>query len=78
MVHEAEAENIPWLSILEALEQKLSGELAEVDDCVAFLVAQHLFPQFAVCALVVQGERSSGVFKRGLIVVADISRHIVS
>lgn len=77
LIHEAEAEHIVWLSIFETLEQELGGELAEVDNGVAFFVARHLLPQFAVCALVVQSERGGGILKRRLVVVADISRHLV-
>jgi hypothetical protein len=74
-VDEAEAEDVAGLEVLEALEKELGGQLGEVDDGVALLVARHLFALLALGALVVECQSGRLVLER-LLVVASMSRHV--
>jgi hypothetical protein len=76
-VDEAEAEDVVWREILEALEKELRGQLGEVDYGVTLLVARHLLALHTLGALVVEGESSRRVLE-GLVVVANMSRHCVA
>lgn len=75
-VHETEAKDIVGREMRKALEEKLCGQLGEVDNGVTLLVACCFFPLLALGALVVEGQSRRLVFE-GLIVVANVSRHRV-
>ena len=76
-IGEAEVEYVAWRQIREALQQQLSGQLAEVDNGIFLLVAHYFAPLHALGALRLERQCCRLVLEWFVaIAVANVSRHL--